>query len=302
MNKFVVKTNDVSKKYKNTLALDGVSMSIKKGEIYGLIGRNGAGKTTLMKLITNLHNITNGSIEVFGCDIETQRGKISSRIGTLIELSGAYPDLTAYENMEITRRYKGIAGKECIDEKLKLVGLGDVGKKKVKNFSLGMKQRLGLAMALLGEPEFLVLDEPTNGLDPVAVVEIREVLKKLNRDLGITILISSHMLTELTHIVDKYGIIKEGKLVKEIYAENINTELQTYLEISVGDISKAVIVLEERLNIKDYKVLQDNKIIVSGYTKESNILIKELVKGDVDVFEVRISGDNVEEYFTRLMS
>ncbi|MBR6483649.1 MAG: ATP-binding cassette domain-containing protein, partial [Clostridiales bacterium] len=197
MNSIVMETKGITKKYKHTLALDNVALKLEKGKIYGFIGQNGAGKTTLIRLITGLSFPTGGEISLWGKTGEKELQEQRKRIGSLIEGPALYPYMTAYQNMETQRIQRGIPDKSIIDKTLKLVGLEDTGKKKVRNFSLGMKQRLGIAVALLNTPEFLILDEPINGLDPSGIVDVRNLIKKLNKEYGMTILISSHILEEL---------------------------------------------------------------------------------------------------------
>lgn len=218
---YVLKTEHLTKVYGKQKALNQVSMRVKKGAIYGFIGKNGAGKTTFMKMVAGLAPQTEGTIELFGSkDLENQR----KRIGSLIENPGVYANMTARENLEVIRRSFGIPEKQTVDDTLAFVGLAGNNKKKVKNFSMGMKQRLGLAISLLGNPDFLILDEPMNGLDPEGIKEIRELLLKLNRERGITILISSHILGELSKMATHYGIIKDGILVEEFEAAGQDLE------------------------------------------------------------------------------
>lgn len=219
MEDIILQTSKLSKAYGAKFAVDQVQITIKKGEIYGLIGKNGAGKTSLIRLITGLVHPTGGSLQLFGEESNEKHMEAQSRIGALIERPAYWEDMTAYENLMISRIEKGIPSKKSIQKVLDLVGL-QVDNKKVKSFSLGMKQKLGIAMALIGEPEFLILDEPINGLDPTSVVEIRELLRKLNKEKGMTILISSHILSELEQIATCYGFIHEGKLVEEISRMN----------------------------------------------------------------------------------
>lgn len=218
---YVLKTEHLTKVYGKQKAVNQVSMRVKKGAIYGFIGKNGAGKTTFMKMVAGLAPQTEGTIELFGSkDLENQR----KRIGSLIENPGVYANMTARENLEVIRRSFGIPEKQTVDDTLAFVGLAGNNKKKVKNFSMGMKQRLGLAISLLGNPDFLILDEPMNGLDPEGIKEIRELLLKLNRERGITILISSHILGELSKMATHYGIIKDGILVEEFEAAGQDLE------------------------------------------------------------------------------
>src|SRR5699024_1585071 len=220
---------NISKQYKQHKALDNVSLRINKGDIYGFIGQNGAGKTTLIRLIAGLSFPSNGSFKLFGTSSEKSKVNARKSVGAIVETPALYAHMTAYENLAIQRLQKGIPGKACIDKALTLVGLEDTGNKKVKNFSLGMKQRLAIASALLGDPAFLILDEPTNGLDPSGIREIRELLKKLNQEQGLTILISSHILSELHQLATRFGIIHKGHLIEELSAEELNEKCRQHL-------------------------------------------------------------------------
>ena len=260
MSEVVLKTYNLSKKYKETMAVDKVCMTIKKGQIYGFIGQNGAGKTTIIRLITGLAHKTDGEIELFGQTDNLDESRES--IGSLVESPAFYGNMTARENLEISRLVRGIGSKDSIDKVLELVNLKDTGKKKVKNFSLGMKQKLGIANALLGNPKFIILDEPINGLDPMSIVEIRELIKKLNNELGMTILISSHILGELSELATNYGIISHGKLIEEFTAKELREKCRQYIEIIVDDSKKATVLLEEKLGITNYEVINDNMIKV----------------------------------------
>ena len=262
MKKVVLKTYNITKKYGEQLAVDNVNMTIKKGDIYGFIGQNGAGKTTLIRLITGLIHKSGGEIELLGANEENELNKARTMVGSLIESPSLYTNMTARENLEVSRLVRNIPGKKCIDEVLELVGLKDVEKKKVKNFSLGMRQRLGIANALMGNPKLLILDEPINGLDPMGIVEIRELLKKINKEKDMTILISSHILSELSELATTYGIISNGKLIEEITAKQLSEKCRQYIDLKVDDTARAVILLERELGISDYEVLEDSNIKV----------------------------------------
>ena len=257
MKEAVLKTYNLCKKYKDQMAVVNVSMTIRKGDIYGFIGQNGAGKTTLIRMITGLARRTSGEIELFGGSGEEALNKGREFIGSLIESPAFYKNMTARENLEVSRLVRNIPGKECIDEVLNLVGLKDTGKKKVKDFSLGMRQRLGIANALLGNPKLLILDEPINGLDPMGIIEIRELLKKINKEKDITILISSHILGELSEMATTYGIIANGKLIEEISSSELSQKCRQYIDLKVDDAKKAVILLERQFGITDYEVLEN---------------------------------------------
>lgn len=297
MEDIVLKTHNITKKYGNQLSNDKITMTIKKGEIYGLIGKNGAGKTTLFRIITGLSHKTSGDLELFGKSGEKELNMARTMIGSLIESPAFYGSMTAKENLEVSRLIRNIAGKECIDEVLELVGLSDTGKKKVKNFSLGMRQRLGIANALLGNPKLLILDEPINGLDPMGIVEIRELLKKVNKEKDVTILISSHILGELSELATNYGIINNGKLVEEISVDELNKKCKKYIELIVDDVARASTILEKELSITDYEVLENNKIEIFSNLDSSGLINSTLSKKGVVVEKISIKGKSLEEYF-----
>ena len=301
MSEIVLKTYNLSKKYKNSYACNNVSMNIKKGEIYGLIGQNGAGKTTLFRMITGLISKNSGEIQLFGemdaKKLDFERGFI----GSLIEMPAFYAGMTARENLEVSRLVRNIAGKECIEEVLELVGLKDTGKKKVKNFSLGMKQRLGIANALLGNPKFLMLDEPINGLDPMSIVEIRELLKKINKEKQVTILISSHILGELSELATNYGIINDGKLIEEFSSKQLKEKCRQYIEINTNNANKAIIILEQELQISDYEVFPDNMIKVYSHLDKVGKINTLLSSKGIEVDKLLLKGQNLEEYFINVV-
>lgn len=301
MQKHVLKTKNLSKEYKKIVALENINISIKKGDIYGLIGENGAGKTTLIRLITGLIYQTNGEIELFEEMEASKLSKQRRRLGCIIESPVLYEDMTAKQNLEIIRVQRGIPGKGCIDEVLNLVNLPDTKSKKVKDFSLGMKQRLALAIALLGDPEFLILDEPINGLDPIGIIEFRELIKKLNREKKITILISSHILSELHQLATYYGIIHKGNLIEEISVEELNERCKKHINLEVDDSAKASIILENNLKIKNFSVLPNNVIKIYDYLDRVKLISNELVSNGVGIERINTQGDGLEEYFTRLI-
>ena len=234
MNENVFTVNGLKKRYKKAFALNGVDMEVKRGDIYGFVGENGAGKTTLIRILAGLATQTEGELSLFGKSNPTQLVRERRRIGGMVEAPVFFPDMTAMDNMEIIRLQKAIPDKNCIQDALQLVGLTETGKKRVKNFSFGMKQRLGLAMALMGEPEFLVFDEPFNGLDRTNIIEFREALKRLNREQGTTILLSSHTLSELYQIATCYGFLHKGKILEQISADALAEKCKEYESGSYG--------------------------------------------------------------------
>lgn len=295
---YILRTNTVSKKYTNYYAVDKVSISIKKGEIYGLIGKNGAGKSTLMKMIAGLIEPSEGSIEPFGNFVpQTER----YRIGCVIESPALYAELTAKQNLEVFRKAYGLSSKESVQQILKQVGLSQYENKIVKKFSLGMKQRLAIGVALLGNPDFLILDEPINGLDPTGIQDMRNFLLKLNREEHITIMISSHILGELSKIATKYGIIKNGKLIEEITAKELNEKCQCCLKIKASDTAQAAILIEKNLHTKNYEILSDNNIRIFEYVDNPGIVNSLLVNHGIAVDECTVTKESLEDYFNEKM-
>lgn len=301
MNSYVLKTNQLSKQYKNHIALNKVNLSIEQGSIYGFIGQNGAGKSTLTRLVTGLAIPTSGTIELFGESRERELVQARKRIGSMIEMPAIYPHMTAAENLEAHRLLKGVPGKDCIPKTLSLVGLLDTKEKKAKNFSLGMKQRLSLAIALLGDPEFLILDEPINGLDPMGVVEIRELLKKLNREKGITILISSHILSEMHLLATHYGFIHKGELIEQITQKQLEEKCQQYLHIKVDNTEKATIIIETILSTTDYEVMPDSVIRLYTHLDQPGMVSKVLATEGLIIEQFKSMGQDLESYFTKLI-
>lgn len=298
MNEYVLRTNHLSKRYKEQIALDNIGLTIKRGSIYGFIGQNGAGKSTLIRVVTGLAYPTSGSIELFGKGSQQELIQARKRIGTIIEGPALYPQMTAAENLEAHRLLKGIPGKGCVEKTLALVGLQGTGKKKAKNFSLGMKQRLGLGIALLGEPEFLILDEPINGLDPMGVVEIRELLKKLNQEYGITILISSHILSELHLLATHYGIIHKGELLEQLTVKELNERCQQYIHVKVDDPEKAAAIFETKLRTTQFEVMPEGTIKLFDYLDSPGSVSKTLADEGLIIEQFMPMGEDLETYFS----
>ena len=294
----VLQTIGLTKKYGKQKAVDKVSINIEKGDIYGLIGKNGAGKTTLMKMVCGLIKQNEGDIKLFN---SSNLSKGRKRIGTIIEQPALYPDMTARENLIYYDKLIGITDYSNVDEILKLVGLMDTGKKKTKSFSLGMKQRLSIAISLAGNPDFLILDEPINGLDPSGIKEIRELLLKLNYENEITILISSHILGELGKIATKYGVINNGVLVDEFSAEDLETRCKKCISVVVDDLEKAAYVIENSIKSTDYKVFEHGKICIYDCLDIPEKICKALVLNDVLVYSITFEGQDIEGYFVKMM-
>ena len=289
---YIIETKNLTKTFPNKLAVDHVNMHVKRGDIYGFIGKNGAGKTTTMKLILGLINPSEGEITLFGSkDLNKQRVKL----GSLIEAPGLYKNATAYENMKRFSILYGGTDKE-INDILNLVGLGNVGSRKAGNFSLGMRQRLGIAIALLGNPEVLILDEPINGLDPAGIKEIRDTIVRLNKERNVTFLISSHLLDELAKITTTYGIVNDGKLVEEIAADELMERCKQNLKIKVSNVKKSISILKANNLLDRYDSNEHTITMFDNFDKPS--LINELlVQGGIQVEELTSSNSGFEDYF-----
>ncbi|MDB2137024.1 MULTISPECIES: ABC transporter ATP-binding protein [Clostridium] len=298
----ILKTYDLTKEFKKFCAVKNLNMNIKRGDIYGFLGENGAGKTTTIRMIMGLVKSTSGRVELFSKEYSESDRKILNRIGSMIEYPGFYPNLTAYENLEIHRRMIGYPDKSSVINSLKTTGIEDVKNKKVKEFSLGMKQRLGISRAVLHHPEFLILDEPTNGLDPRGIKEIRELIVDLNKKQGITFLISTHILSEIQQIATKVGIINKGSLLEEISYDEIQKKNRQYIRIKVDDDRKAIVNLEEKFKITDYEVIEKNHIRIYEKLDQISHINKMLVSNNIEVFEMCINRDNLEDYFLNLIS
>ena len=297
MESIVMEAQGITKKYPQTLAIDNVALKLEKGKIYGFIGQNGAGKTTLIRLITGLAFPTGGELSLWGKTGEKELQEQRKRIGSLIEGPALYTNMTAYQNMEVQRIQRGIPDKSIIDKTLKIVGLADTGKKKVRNFSLGMKQRLGIAIALLNTPEFLILDEPINGLDPAGIKEIRNLIKTLNKEYGMTILISSHILEELYNTATDFILIDKGHIIEELSEAELNEKCKQHVEIKTMDPQKAIMVLEQKLNTDNFKVMPDNTIQLYDHLDDLETIAAAMAEEKVLVTGLAVTGDTLEDYF-----
>ena len=293
----VLTTHGLTKRYKNQLAVNCVNMTIRRGDIYGFVGENGSGKTTVIRLITGLIFPNNGSFALFGIDNRSADiGKARSRVGAIVESPSIYMNMSAYDNLKTQCAILGTGD----DDKIRTV-LTDVGlealyeeKKHASNFSLGMRQRLGIAMALLGDPDFLILDEPMNGLDPAGIVGIRELILKLNRERGITFLISSHILTELSLVATKYGIISKGRLIKEITAEQLHSECSRTTVITADDPQKLAQVVNSCVSNRIEYTPNGVKIIGDV---ELNTLLAAIIADGVHILSINSSETSFEEYY-----
>ena len=296
---YVLQTNSLTKKYKNFQALNGLTMNVPKGSIYGFVGKNGAGKTTLIRLICGLQEPTSGNFSLYGIRNDSKDIiKSRRRMGAVVETPSIYTDMTAEENLKQQYLILGLPSYEGIPELLKLVGLENTGKKKAKNFSLGMKQRLGIAIALAGDPDFLVLDEPVNGLDPQGIVEMRELILKLNRERQITVLISSHILDELSRLATHYGIIDNGRMVKELSAEELENACRKCMRMEVTKVTALARVLDG-MDI-DYKILSETQADVYAKVNISQLTLA-LAKEGCEVLSIEAKDESLESYFVSLV-
>ena len=300
MNDFVIETKQLTKIYGKQTVVSNVSLHVKRGRIYGLLGRNGAGKTTIMKMILGLTPITSGQVDVFGKNIKGQEKRVFPRIGAMIETPGFYPNLTGTENLEIFSKLRGTAAPHAVENALKVVGLPYKDKKLFGKYSLGMKQRLGIANAILHEPELLILDEPTNGLDPIGIAEVREFIKNLSTMCEKTILISSHILSEISLLADDIGIIDKGILLEESSMRELEKKNRRYVLLQVSDIPKASLILERQFGLKDYSVQDDHTIRLYDTSLDVAAINKALVVQDVAVIGSGLYNDSLEDYFKKI--
>ena len=298
---FLIETNGLTKRYGDKNVVDQVNMHIPEKAIYGFVGENGSGKTTIMRMLTGLANPTKGTYRVSGVDNKNREiYKIREKISAIVEAPSLIPTFTAKENMTYASLYLGIKlTDEKMDEVLKLVHLDDVGKKKVKDFSLGMRQRLGIGMALMNDPNILLLDEPLNGLDPQGIAELRNLMIELNQKQGISILVSSHILSELEKVATHYGFIKKGKLIEEVSANELLEKCKKSLTLKLSDEAKGLKVLK-KLGCNDIKTLPSGEIKI--YDKlETKDIIKALVKEDIDILLCNSNDKSVEDYYLNLV-
>lgn len=296
---YILSTNNLTKRYGKQNALDNVSIHIKKGDIYGLIGKNGAGKTTLLRIISGLASAASGEYSIFGKNPQEMKG-LQSRIGILVENPGIYPDMTAYQNVRTKCLELGIRDKNVPNELLKLVNLSYTGKKPAGKFSLGMRQRLGMAMALAGNPDIVILDEPINGLDPEGIIEVREMITKLNHELGITFIISSHILEELAKTATVFGIINNGVMVEEITTEKLSEKCESRIELMTDDAAKACTILEG-MGFTNYKVLENGFINIYEQLERTGDITMELALKGIKTTHISIANKSLEEYYVELV-
>ncbi|MDR1754482.1 MAG: ABC transporter ATP-binding protein [Eubacterium sp.] len=300
-NNYIIETIGLTKKFGDRLGVDHLEMHVQQGRIYGLLGRNGAGKTTTMRMMLNLTRPTNGTIRLFGEDYKKQPAQTYRKIGSIIETPGFYDNLTGFENLKILARLRGEHRKESISRALKLVDLDKETDKVFSNYSLGMKQRLGIAAAVMHEPELLILDEPINGLDPIGIHEIRKFLLSLCREQGTTILISSHVLSEIEQLADVVGVMHEGRLLEEVDILELRKRNRQYVAFSVSDVNTAALLLERQFNTSDYVVCDDSMIRLYDNIDRRGEINSCFVANGLLVTTITISEEKLEEYFSGLI-
>ena len=300
MNNFVIETKQLTKVYGEQDVVKAVNIHVKKGRIYGLLGRNGAGKTTIMKMILGLTPITSGKVDVFGQDIKGREKQVFPRIGAIIETPGFYPNLTGTENLEIFAKLRGTVGPNAVKKALEVVGLPYKDKKLFSKYSLGMKQRLGIANAILHDPELLILDEPTNGLDPIGIAEMRNFIKELSVERGKTILISSHILSEIALLADDIGIIDHGLLLEENSMKELKKKNRKYILLQVSAVSKAALILEHQFHLVDYSVHDDQTLRIYDTCLDMAEINKALIVQDIAVISSQVCNDTLEDYFKKI--
>lgn len=301
MAEYIMEANRLTKCYRGQHALRQVSLCLARGKIYGLIGQNGAGKTTLMRMAAGLGFPTSGSLTLFGCSAPKELQHARKRMGFMIESPGLQPSMTAQENICLHRRMKGIPNQELESQLLERVGLESAGRKKVRHFSMGMKQRLGIALALVGSPELLLLDEPMNGLDPVGMVEIRDLLQRLCQERDITLLMSSHNLPELYQMATDYIIMDQGNVRKEITQAQLEEQCRQYLLLCTTQVEKLATVLEQQMHTQNYKVMPDQSIRLYDFLEDRERVAQTLLQNNILVTNLSLVGDTLENYYIRLL-
>lgn len=299
MKEYLIESKSLTKEYRDLKAVDGANIHVEKGAIYGLVGENGSGKSSLLKMLMGLVLPSSGEILLFGSQENLNQSR--KKLGGIVEAPAFYPYMSARMNLEYYKIQRGLLDDGLVDRTLDLVGLGDTGRKKYKNFSLGMKQRLGIGLALMVEPEILILDEPINGLDPRGIVDLRNLLLKLNREKETSIVISSHILGELSQIASHYGFIDQGRILEEVSAKDLKEKCRAYLAIKVEDLDRASFIIESELNTLDYKVSNEGEIYLFDYVDKSDQVLKILYDEGLRVQSIREKGMELEDYYLDLI-
>lgn len=300
MNEYIIETKDLTKEYGTQKSVANLNIHVKKGRIYGLLGRNGAGKTTTMKMLLGLTAPTSGEAKLFGKDIQTDAKKILPRIGSLIEAPGFYPNLTGTENLKIFARLRGVPNRNAVKNALEVVGLPYGDKKLYSQYSLGMKQRLAIALAIMHDPELLILDEPINGLDPIGIAEVRKFIRELSVKQGKTIIISSHILSEISLLADDIGIIDGGVLLEEESLEELEKKNSKYIHFSVSDTAQAARLLESRFRLNNFKIADNHNIMLYDTDVSVADINRTFFQNGIDITEAHLCQDTLEDYFKKV--
>lgn len=297
---YILQTNQLTKTIDGKELVSDVNIHLEKGEIYGFLGPNGAGKTTVMKMITNLWKPTRGTVELFGSPLRADSYEVFKRMGSIIEFPTFYEHMSGRDNLQLHCEYMGYYNKGSVDKALEMLHLADAAGRPVKSYSLGMKQRLGIARAVLCRPELVILDEPTNGLDPAGMKQIRELFKMLSTEYGITLMISSHLLSEIESIADTIGVIHHGKMAREITMKEIAEMNTAYIEIAVEHSKKAAYVLAEKMNLSNLKIMDDSKIRIYEAGVQVQEVSKELLLNGVELMTITKHTETLEDYFLKM--
>ena len=296
----ILQTNQLTKTIDGKELVKKVNIHVNKGEIYGFLGPNGAGKTTVMKMITNLWKPTSGEVWLFGEKLTPTSYEVLKRMGSMIEFPSFYDHMSGQENLQLHCEYMGYYTPNSVENALEMLGLSEAAEKKVKSYSLGMKQRLGIARAILCRPELLILDEPTNGLDPAGMKQLRDLLRMLCSEYGITIMISSHMLSEVESIADTIGVIHHGNMMKEISMKEVAEKNTAYIELAAADVKKAAYVLADKLELDNFKVFDDQEIRIYDEWVNTKEIVRALAVNEVEVISIGKKAESLEDYFLKL--
>ena len=299
---YILQTSHLSKTIDGKQLVTDVNIHVKKGEVYGFLGPNGAGKTTVMKMLTNLWKPTSGTVTLFGKALEKTSYEVLKRMGSIIEFPTFYDHMSGKDNLQLHCEYMGYYNKGSVEEALGMLGLSDAADKPAGSYSLGMKQRLGIARAILCKPELVILDEPTNGLDPVGMKQIRDLFRMLCTEYGMTLMISSHLLPEIESIADTVGVIHHGKMMKEISMKEIAETNTAYIELAVEDTKKAAYVLAEKMQLSNFKIVNDSGIRIYEQGVTTQKISRELMANDVEIASISQHTETLEDYFLKITS
>jgi bacitracin transport system ATP-binding protein len=300
LNDYIIETKNLTKEYGTQKSVANLNIHVRKGHIYGLLGRNGAGKTTTMKMLLGLTAPTSGEAKLFGRNIQTDAKKILPRVGSLIESPGFYPNLTGTENLKIFARLRGVTNRNAVKNALEVVGLPYENKKLYSQYSLGMKQRLAIALTIMHDPEILILDEPINGLDPIGIAEVRKFIRNLSTEQGKTIIISSHILSEIFLLADDIGIIDHGVLLEEESLEELERKNSKYIHFSVSDTAQAARLLESKFQLNNFKITDDHNIMLYDIDVSVADINRAFIQNGIDITESHLCEDTLEDYFKKV--